>query len=182
MTVNGTSKELDTAAIIKGTRTYVPLRFVSEALGANVTWDSKTKIVYIDNGMAPLPEVRVYEAGPFTVPITADCIVGERATGWTIRTGNLVTVAHYSTEAEYGMLFTIMVEPQMTVAYEKQCEEARGYLLQVFSETTTNTIIDYVKTKTKRTDTIARKDFWENGYRIQVADNGAGTNIVIYTN
>ena len=48
--VNGTEKELDTAALVKGTRTYVPLRFVSEALGATVKWDGKVRIVYIDNG------------------------------------------------------------------------------------------------------------------------------------
>jgi hypothetical protein len=45
--VNGQQKQLDVPAqVIKG-NTFVPLRFVSEALGATVKWDGDAKIVYI---------------------------------------------------------------------------------------------------------------------------------------
>lgn len=45
--VNNESIKLDTEAIIHEDRTYVPLRFVSEQLGAEVDWDNSTRTVII---------------------------------------------------------------------------------------------------------------------------------------
>ncbi len=45
--VGGSMVQLDAPPVIEGGRTYVPVRFVSEALGANVTWDNKTKTVTV---------------------------------------------------------------------------------------------------------------------------------------
>ncbi len=45
---NGTSVQLSVPAQIIGTSTMVPLRFVSEALGAEVEWEPETKQVLID--------------------------------------------------------------------------------------------------------------------------------------
>ncbi len=46
-TVNGKSITLDQKAVIVNGSTMVPLRFVSEALGAAVRWDGTTKTIYI---------------------------------------------------------------------------------------------------------------------------------------
>ncbi|WP_128100547.1 CotH kinase family protein [Paenibacillus sp. DCT19] len=48
-TVNGTSVEIDGSAIIKNSRTLVPVRFISEALGLKVDWDQSTATVKITN-------------------------------------------------------------------------------------------------------------------------------------
>ncbi|NLD50177.1 MAG: copper amine oxidase N-terminal domain-containing protein [Clostridiaceae bacterium] len=55
--LDGKKLQMDTAAIIKEDRTYVPARYVAEAFGATVRWDSVIKTVYIDtNGsVAPTP-------------------------------------------------------------------------------------------------------------------------------
>lgn len=45
--VNGESVKLDSPAFIENDRTYLPLRFISENLGAKVTWDEATKTVTI---------------------------------------------------------------------------------------------------------------------------------------
>lgn len=45
--INGEAKDMDVAPIIKNSRTYVPVRFVSEALGCEVQWDAKTQKVTI---------------------------------------------------------------------------------------------------------------------------------------
>lgn len=45
--VNGTHKSIDVAPFLKDRRTFVPVRFVSEALGYNVEWNDKTKEVTI---------------------------------------------------------------------------------------------------------------------------------------
>jgi len=43
--INGDDLKLDTPPIIVHDYTFVPARFVSEALGANVTWDEANKTV-----------------------------------------------------------------------------------------------------------------------------------------
>ncbi len=53
-TVNGQPQNLDVAPFVVGASTYVPLRFVSQALGASVNYDAANKIVAISNGGAPV--------------------------------------------------------------------------------------------------------------------------------
>lgn len=45
--VNGKEVVFDSKAILSGGRTFVPLRFVSEVLGAKVEWDNPTTTVFI---------------------------------------------------------------------------------------------------------------------------------------
>lgn len=57
-TVNGEVISFDTSAVIVGTRTMVPLRFISESLGVDVGWNSETRTVLITTGETkPLKEV-----------------------------------------------------------------------------------------------------------------------------
>ena len=46
-TVNGQSQTLDSPPFVQGSRTLVPLRFVAQALGANVDWNNNTSTVSI---------------------------------------------------------------------------------------------------------------------------------------
>ena len=46
-TLNGEVKTMDTEPIIEGDLTYVPVRFVAEALGYNVEWDEQYFIVNV---------------------------------------------------------------------------------------------------------------------------------------
>ena len=43
----GTAVKLDAAAFVENGRTYLPLRFVSETLGAQVVWNEAEKTVTI---------------------------------------------------------------------------------------------------------------------------------------
>ena len=54
--VDGQSFQMDTFALLVESRTFVPLRFVSEALGAEVVWEKSTKTVYIniEKGVSPI--------------------------------------------------------------------------------------------------------------------------------
>lgn len=45
--INGTNKNLDAAPVLKDGRTLVPVRFISEALGAEVQWDAENQLVEI---------------------------------------------------------------------------------------------------------------------------------------
>ncbi len=50
--VDGNAVGLDVPPLIVGGRTLVPLRFVSEAMGAQVDWDDAARTVYIVSGQA----------------------------------------------------------------------------------------------------------------------------------
>jgi len=49
-TVNGQTETIDVAPFIVGASTYVPLRFISQALGATVDWDGTNQVVEITTG------------------------------------------------------------------------------------------------------------------------------------
>jgi len=55
--VNGAWKSFDTQAILYNARTMVPLRFISETLGAEVQWDGATRTVYIRTDGQPIKTV-----------------------------------------------------------------------------------------------------------------------------
>lgn len=46
--VNHEMIEMDAPPVIKNGRTFVPVRFVSEILGAQVTWNARIKLIYIE--------------------------------------------------------------------------------------------------------------------------------------
>src|SRR5579862_5424112 len=61
--VNGQQQYFDVAPFIVGATTYVPLRFVAQSLGANVGYDSSTRIVatsgFNGGGYTPVRPVRL---------------------------------------------------------------------------------------------------------------------------
>jgi len=63
-TVNGKPVTFDSAAVVKNSRTLVPLRFVSEALGQTVEWDGTDKYVWIGKKEVPLLEAVVKKTKP----------------------------------------------------------------------------------------------------------------------
>ena len=54
--VNGKEIKLDSAAFVENDRTYTPIRFISEELGASVEWVEKDKKVIITK-----PEIKKAE-------------------------------------------------------------------------------------------------------------------------
>ena len=165
--VNGQVKELDTAAIVKGTRTYVPIRFVSEALGATVKYDNKVRIVYIDNGKAPLPEVKVYTSGNFTIPVVEGTKVNDRGDAWTIETPTYATIWFDEEWAQKGNLL-ILVTPETTKPYSDQCDEIEALLAQDMSISDAKKIMDYARTKTVQHKILTEKVYKTSNYTVKV--------------
>lgn len=54
-TVDGQPTTIDVAPFIVGASTYVPLRFISQALGASVNYDATNRIVALNEGGGPPP-------------------------------------------------------------------------------------------------------------------------------
>jgi len=48
--VDGNSVTLDQPAVLRGSSTLVPIRFISEALGADVKWNDSLRAVYVTSG------------------------------------------------------------------------------------------------------------------------------------
>jgi hypothetical protein len=81
-TVNGQTQTIDVAPFIVGASTYVPLRFISQALGAYVNWDGTNRVVAITMNGSPQayappstnyatyapPPIPVYEQPPVPAP------------------------------------------------------------------------------------------------------------------
>jgi hypothetical protein len=68
-TVSGAQQTLDVAPFIVGASTYVPLRFVSQALGANVQYDAANRIVAIATRQhGPAMQMPVQPAAPVPPP------------------------------------------------------------------------------------------------------------------
>jgi hypothetical protein len=65
-TVDGQQQTLDVAPFIVGASTYVPLRFVSQALGASVNYDATNRVVALANGgqQGPPPQQAMQPAPP----------------------------------------------------------------------------------------------------------------------
>jgi hypothetical protein len=73
-TVNGRAVILDVPALIVGGRTLVPLRFVSEAMGARVDWDAASRAVFITSSQVaqpPFPQPPPPPFPPVPRPTTA---------------------------------------------------------------------------------------------------------------
>lgn len=61
--VNGNRVTMDVAPLIVNNRTLVPVRFVSEAFGADVDWDGSTRTVHINSPREILGEEYVGQQG-----------------------------------------------------------------------------------------------------------------------
>lgn len=67
-TVAGQPATLDVAPFIVGSTTFVPLRFISQALGASVNWNDSTSTVTINGGGGPPMGVRPQPQPPQQQP------------------------------------------------------------------------------------------------------------------
>jgi len=66
--VNGETFTFNAPAVIEGSRTYVPIRFVSETFGAKVDWSEKDRTVFITNGQGVQP---IKDAIGSNIPISS---------------------------------------------------------------------------------------------------------------
>ena len=73
-TVNGQTRTLDVAPFIVGSRTLVPIRFISESLGANVDWNDNTQTVIITSGGGTHQAIHLLNLNP-----APDAVVAAKA-------------------------------------------------------------------------------------------------------
>ncbi|MFD3259920.1 copper amine oxidase N-terminal domain-containing protein [Paenibacillus lentus] len=183
-TVNGQTKQMDTVAQEKQNRTFVPLRFVSEALGAKVIWHSDLYSVEILTGLAAeQPESSkgtTTPKDPWEEFLASRSIEGETemkvTEGFsyyeTYKSGLVVTSEYDEYKKEYGKQ-GIVIKPRIEfgrdgVDYNQQTKDLEEILLQKIDTKTVEKIMKYVKQKTKREDELEAKEFSDDTYRIRV--------------
>ena len=109
--VNGRIKTMDTKAIIKDGRTFVPIRYVAEELGATVGWDPNTRTVIIttkDATNADIPNAAdFYKINPdmpkelYNYPYKKDPVDGWYATNkWMVDRFGMKKINEWADEAK----------------------------------------------------------------------------------
>lgn len=74
-TVDGRSVSLDSPAVIYGGRTMVPLRFISEAMGADVKWAASDRQVRITSANHTVGDKQVVDAGGTMVNLSSGSVI-----------------------------------------------------------------------------------------------------------
>lgn len=156
---NGQAKAMDTAPLLKTSRTYLPARFVAEALGYQVEWDAKNSVVLcwpkgtekpdigiiIENiGNADIPAPGTTVINGYTIPLETDLEVDENLSGG----------------CEISILMTV------SKPMEQQFQDAYNILASKLGHEIAETIINYVRPKKDRWDGVPDKDFYLNDREI----------------
>lgn len=89
--LNGIKKTLDVPAKIINGRTFVPLRFIAESLGVNISWDNINKQVKVNNGIIALGENVILENGRILIGLRYIGEILSCAVGWNNET-KIVTI------------------------------------------------------------------------------------------
>jgi S1-C subfamily serine protease len=96
---DGSVYELDVPAKIVASRTYVPLRFVSEAMGCQIEWDGEERTVRIATVMVEAKKEVEELAAPTLLMVTTDQNTGSGF--FYSKDGQVITTADLVEEAEW---------------------------------------------------------------------------------
>jgi hypothetical protein len=150
--LDGKKLQMDTAAIIHEDRTFVPARYVAEAFGATVRWDSVIRTVYIDTNASTVP----------TPQTTKDPVYG-----W-------IEVIKDETYVEYEIFITFTSDIEVMKLRYDAAEKMFG---EIYGENIAKEVFQYVRQKQTVADKVPYKKF-KTGNKIITAD-AAGFSILV---
>ena len=165
-------KPMDTAPILQESRTFVPLRFVSEGFGASVEWVSATRTVYINDVGRDSGDK--YKIGDFLIDIDPNDKVG-------LSTLDLLSVYKESGLVigewrlnDDGSAIDIQIKVDNPATdIPQQRKETEALLKQCLSEKLANEIMAYAAQKENLVDKLDTKIFKEGRYEV-VVGGGVG--------
>ena len=123
--LNGKKMQMDTAAILKDNRTFVPVKYVAEAFNATVTWEGDIKTVYVD---IKKPTGDTEKIAGFNVPID---------------TGYLSVLKPDDDRVDLRIIIVVTDEG----AISKQISGMAEILSQKCDKSTVDAVVEYVKQK-----------------------------------
>ena len=158
--VNGKYVEIDSPAELRNSRTLVPLRFISETLGAVVKWDDKSWSVFITTSkeqplMKTIEEIK-NSSNLKTISVDVEPIENEE-----VQKGERLYV-------DIMIMLPDVWGPSNVKPLEEQYKDAKKVLLHFVNEKTADEVIAYVKQKDREDKEIAPKDFYYRNWRIEV--------------
>ncbi len=150
--LDGKKLEMDTAALLQEGRTFVPARYVAEAFGATVRWDSVIRTVYIDTSGAVVP----------TPQATKDPVYG-----W-------IKVDHNRQDVEYGISITFTSDQEILKA---RFDAAEKMFTEEYGADIAKEVFQYLRQKKLRWDDLPIKQY-KVGNKIVTAE-AAGFEILL---
>ena len=161
--VNGVTKTMDTKAIIRYDRTYVPIRYVAEGLGATVGWDAGTRTVVITT-------IKDVESTPIPIPTPSTTHEKDPVTGWIVVEEDVVDV-------EFDMMISVSSDNELL---NKRYDAAEKIFAERYGEDIAKEIFKYVRLKQSRIDKLDRKEFKINNQIVTVRGSGVAVLIQVW--
>ncbi|GGA45963.1 stalk domain-containing protein [Paenibacillus physcomitrellae] len=180
-TLNGQQFQMDTSSIVNHGTTFVPIRFVGQALGARVTFDTIHNTIHIDtdNSDENLEQIPIKQDGKsvyngFIIDLEPDSKL-------------LVGKGLYDTYgSEYTLLNIVVTFDKMDtdIDYKKQYEDVEDILLQKVDSETVAAVMRYLSAKTTAEDMLPSKEFKDTNYKVIVSSRmiDANVNIFVFKN
>ena len=131
--VNGEQINLDTIPVIKGGRTFVPLRFVGEAFNASVNWDGQNRVVEVLT-KPEFPESSYYNElyNLFTlVPKGLSGSVIEQKINYTFKENGTVDFLDYNFLDSFSEI-PLEISPTGVIFYPAKFDTAESYGVEIF--------------------------------------------------
>lgn len=177
---DGMVKTMDTAPLLKAGRTYLPARWVAEALGYQVAWDAKNNVVICWPQGAEKPDVSAvldYLNGEGT---TTPVAPGNKVNGYTVPANtdlNIFPVDEGGDPKGY-IVFSINLK---TGNLQQQYTDAQSIISQTVDPDTTNKVIEFAK---ETQEELLSDKPWDiktfnspNGMAVRVGGGWGGDNI-----
>ncbi|OPZ94450.1 MAG: hypothetical protein BWY74_00545 [Firmicutes bacterium ADurb.Bin419] len=153
--LDGKKLQMDTAALLQEGRTFVPARYVAEAFGETVRWDSVIRTVYIDTNVVAVP----------TPQATKDPVYG-----W-------IKVETDKEYVEYSMSITWTADNDLL---NQRYDAAEKMFADKYGKDISTQVFAYVRLKKTRQDKIEMKEFKYKDQIITVFGADAGVEIKVW--
>jgi len=183
ISVMNVRRTMDTAPVIVQDRTFVPLRFISEAFGAEVRWSASEFTAYItDSYITDEVPKDVYKVGDFVIEIEARDNVSTTADNTlNVRKESSLLILEGSTWEGVKAVLTLQI---LLTGRDvpKQREQVEATLRQKLSAGLADEIMNYQSSVQTRGDTLPNRLFEESYYKIDVSGSGRTITFRIYMN
>jgi len=174
ITVLGVIKTMDTAAQILDGRTLVPVRFVAEAFGCELGWDSSTRTATIID-----PGTDVYKIGGFAIGIGPDDTFTCISTGLfvTKKSGLLLGEGDNGGKPVLNIKSIIDIDG---ADIPKQRQEIEALLKQCLSVKVAEEVMAHVSNIKTYLDKVEFREWYEGRYHVLASGSRAVITIMVY--
>ncbi|MHB8062993.1 MAG: stalk domain-containing protein [Ruminiclostridium sp.] len=115
--VDGETKQMDTTAILKDGRTFVPAKYIAEAFGANVKWDGPAGTVYVNRSLTTQAEEGKDVAAGTVVNNQAEFLEALRLATYTLQPIIVLECNNYE-NSDYDLENLGQHKPDLYVGYD----------------------------------------------------------------